>query len=63
MAKTMVTRACLFPRLKSRVKKFLGKYMFEELSDKEMIASIRRTCPKVDGIHNEEQLAEFMARE
>jgi len=33
MAKTMVSRACVFPRLKSKVTKFLGKYMFEELSD------------------------------
>eukprot|EP00354_Favella_ehrenbergii_P009838 CAMPEP_0170463886 /NCGR_PEP_ID=MMETSP0123-20130129/8824_1 /TAXON_ID=182087 /ORGANISM="Favella ehrenbergii, Strain Fehren 1" /LENGTH=59 /DNA_ID=CAMNT_0010729419 /DNA_START=297 /DNA_END=476 /DNA_ORIENTATION=+ len=59
----MVSRACAFPRLKSRVRKFLGKYMFEEMSDKEMIDSIKRTCPVVTGIHNEEQLADFMAKE
>lgn len=28
MAHQMVSRACAFPRLKSRVVKFLGKYMF-----------------------------------
>ena len=54
MARTMVTRACIFPRLKSKVTKFLGKYMFEEMSDEDMINSIRRTCPKVDDIHNEQ---------
>ncbi len=63
MAKTLVSRACVFPRLKSKVTKFLGKYMFEELSDKEMMDSISKTCPVIDGIHNEEQLAEFMAKE
>ena len=30
MAKVMVQRACQFPRLKSKIVKFLGKYMFEE---------------------------------
>lgn len=54
MARTMVSRACIFPRLKSKVTKFLGKYMFEEMSDEDMINSIRRTCPKVDDIHNEQ---------
>ena len=40
MAQAMVSRACAFPRLKSRVRKFLGKFMFEELTDKEMMDSI-----------------------
>jgi len=30
---TMMRRALQFPRLKSRVTKFLGKLMFEELTD------------------------------
>lgn len=62
-AKTIVTRACIFPRLKSKVTKFLGKYMFEEMTDKEMIDSISKTCPIVSGIHNEKDLADFMAKE
>lgn len=63
MARAMVSRACAFPRLKSRVKKFLGHNMLEELSDEEMMGSIKRICPAVTGIHNEKQLAEFMAKE
>ncbi len=59
----MVSRACVFPRLKSKVTKFLGKHMFEEMTDKEMNDSISRTCPVVSGIHNEEELADFMAKE
>ena len=57
----MVQRACAFPRLKSKITKFLGKYMFEEMSDAEMMSSVDTICPVVTGIHNEEQLAEFMA--
>ena len=63
MAQAMVSRACVFPRLKSRVRKFLGKFMFEELTDKEMMDSIQKICPAVSGIHNEQQLADFMAKE
>ena len=59
----MVSKACVFPRLKSKVTKFLGKYMFEEMSDEEMMKSVSKICPRISDIHNEEQLAEFMAKE
>lgn len=59
----MVTRACIFPRLKSKIYKFLGKYMFFEMTDEEMIGSIPKTCKVVTGIHTEEELSEFMAKE
>lgn len=59
----MCKRACQFGRMKSRVTKALGKFMFEEMTDEEMIASIPKTMPVVTGIHNEEQLAKFMAKE
>ena len=63
MAHALVSRGCFFPRLKSKVTKFLGRYMFEEMTDKEMLASIPKTCPIVTGIHTQEQLTEFMAKE
>ena len=56
-------RATIFPRIKSKVTKFLGKYMFEEMSDKFMIDSIPKLCRTVTGIHNEQQIADFMAKE
>ena len=62
-AKTVVQRACIFPRIKSKVTKFLGKYMFEEMTDKQMMDSIPKTCQTIDGIHNEQELADFMAKE
>ena len=37
VAQTIMQRACAFPRLKSKVTKFLGKYMFEEMDDAEMM--------------------------
>ena len=51
--KTMLQRACQFPRLKSKVTKFLGKYMFYALSDEEMMSSMDKTMPIVTDIHNE----------
>lgn len=61
--KTLLSRACQFPRLKSRVDKFLGKHMFYAYSDKEMMDSIDKTMPILTDIHNERQLADFMAKE
>ena len=63
MGQAMVSRACAFPRLKSKVVKFLGRYMFEEQSDKYMMDSIPTNCKKVTGIHTEKELADFMAKE
>ena len=37
VAQTIMQRACQFPRMKSKVVKFLGKYMFEEMTDEEMM--------------------------
>ena len=37
VAQTIMQRSCQFKRLKSKVVKFLGKYMFEEMTDEEMI--------------------------
>mmetsp|Transcript_21124 Transcript_21124/g.26000 ORF Transcript_21124/g.26000 Transcript_21124/m.26000 type:complete len:287 (-) Transcript_21124:542-1402(-) len=60
---TMLKRACKFPRLKSKVTKFLGKFMLKEQSDAEVMASINRAMPVISDIHNERQLADFMAKE
>lgn len=62
-AKVVCQRATIFPRIKSKITKFLGKYMFEELSDKYMMDSIPKLCRTVTGIHNEQELADFMAKE
>lgn len=61
--KTMLKRACKFPRLKSKVTKFLGKFMFEQFTDEEMMDSLEKTMPIITDIHNERQLADFMAKE
>ena len=37
VAQTIMQRACQFPRMKSKVVKFLGKYMYEEMTDEEMM--------------------------
>ena len=39
LGKTLMQRALTFPRIKSKVTKFLGKYMFEEMTDKQMMDS------------------------
>ena len=61
--KTMLRRACQFPRLKSKVVKVLGKYMLNPYSDQEMMDSMDKTMPIVTDVHDERQLADFMAKE
>lgn len=51
--KTMVRRACKFPRLKSTVKKLFGKFMFCEISNEEMMNSIPKVFPIIGNIHTE----------
>ena len=60
---TMLKRACMFPRLKSKATKILGKMMLKELSNEEMMQSMNRVMPVISDIHNERQLADFMAKE
>lgn len=43
--------------------KFLGKFMFSPCTDQEMMDSMHKTMPIVTDIHNERQLADFMAKE
>ena len=49
----MVSRASAYPRMRSRVVKFLGKYMFEDMPKEEMMNSLKTICPVVTDIHNE----------
>lgn len=56
----VIKRARLFPRLKSRVVKLLGKYMFQMMDESEFLANKERYCSIHSGVHTEEELAEFM---
>ena len=58
----IVRKARQFPRLKSRVVKLFGLYMFQQMDDQEFLDNIENTCSEHTGVHNEEQLAEFMAK-
>ena len=58
----MVSRASAYPRMRSRVVKFLGKYMFEDMPKEEMMNSLKTICPVVTDIHNEKQLGDFMGK-
>ena len=50
-----------YPRLKSTVVKFLGKFMFKQIPEQEVLSQVDKILPVIGGIHNEEQLIEFMA--
>ena len=52
-----------FPRLKSKVIKFLGRVFFKELAQDEILRNINRCMVVKSGVHNEKDLAEFMAQE
>ena len=58
----MVSRASAYPRMRSRVVKLLGKYMFEDMPKEEMMNSLKTICPVVTDIHNEKQLGDFMGK-
>ena len=58
---TMLQRAMKYPRLKSTVVKFLGKFMFKQIPEQEVLSQVDKILPVIGGIHNEEQLIEFMA--
>jgi len=40
----IVRRSRVFPRIKSKVVKFLGRYMFKELPDEEVLNSVDKLC-------------------
>ena len=61
--KTMVRRACKFPRLKSHVRKIFGKFMFSETTNEEMMNSVNKVMPIIGNIHTEQELADYMAKE
>ena len=61
--KTIIERCLAFPRLKSKVQKFLGRHILVEYSDEEVLAEIDTLIPVAHGIHNEKQLREFMLKE
>ena len=57
----MRQRTKIFPRLKSRVVKFLGFYMFEEMGDQEYSDCFDQYFTINEDVHDETQLAELMA--
>jgi len=58
---TMMDRVCIFPRLKSKVVKAFGKFMFKEMPDQEVRDKVDDYMPVIDGIHDEKALADCMA--
>ena len=63
MAKAMTRRATIFPRIKSRVTKFLGRYMFEEMSEEWYFEQCKSAVVHVNDVHTEKELADLMAKE
>ena len=49
--------------MKSRVIKFLGRVFFQEIGEDEIIRNINRCMIVKSGVHNEKDLADFMAQE
>ena len=49
--------------MKSRVVKFLGRVFFEEIPEDEILRNINRCMIVKSGVHNEKDLADFMALE
>ena len=47
-------RVCRFSRLKSKIRKVCGRFMFEEQTDEQVRGALSVTMPTVEGIHDEE---------
>ena len=61
--RTILERTLVYPRLKSKIVKALGKFMFRTITDEEVIAKIDEIMPIVSGIHGEDELAEYMSEQ
>ena len=59
----LVERSSKFPRLRSCATKLFGRYMFYDMGADTMIKNSERLFSLKTGVHNEKQLAEFMAKE
>ena len=51
--KVLLERCLAYPRLKSKVQKLLGRHIFVEYSDEDVMAQIDQLVPVAHGIHNE----------
>ena len=59
----IIKRASRFSRLRSFTTKLFGRYMFSDMGAEAMIKNADKFFILKTGIHNEDQLAEFMAKE
>ena len=59
----IIKRASKFFRMRSYATKLLGRYMFKDMGAEALAENADMFFVKKSGIHNEEQIAEFMARE
>lgn len=60
---TVVKRISRFPRMRSCVTKCLGRYMYKDLGADALIKNTETVIQLKTGVHNEDQLADFMAKE
>lgn len=57
----LLNRSKIFSRLKSKIKKFLGFYMFEEMDDATYLEEVQNNVQIVNDIHTEEGLATYLS--
>lgn len=58
-----IKRCTKFSRMRSSVVKYFGKYWFKDLGTEDLIKDSSEVYHLKTGVHNEDQLAEFMAKE
>ena len=58
-----VKRSTKFQRMRSAGAKMMGRYMFKDLGAEYVIKNQNKYFKACSGVHDEEQLAEFMAKQ
>jgi hypothetical protein len=61
--KQMYRKGMKFKRVRSKVVKVLGKYYYKEMPEKEFYEKQSGFCKRIDNIHTEQELADYLAVE
>ncbi len=59
----MYRKAMKYKRVRSKVIKVLGRYYFKEMPEKEFYEKQSGFCKRIDNIHTEQELADYLAVE
>ena len=63
MIKQLYAKAERVFRTKAKLVKIMGKYYYKKMEEEEFKHKFPKFCQVIDGIHDQQQLADFLAKE